>query len=322
MDLRTATPSHARLMGLGAMRPTRVVTNDELSTRMDTSDEWIRTRVGISTRHFAAPDESVVDLAEAAGAKAVADAGLAPSDVDTVIVATCTTPNQIPNAAARVASRIGIPAPGAFDVNAGCAGFSFALGTATSLVTSGTARHVLVIGAEKLTDWIDPDDRATAIIFGDGAGAAVVGPSERALIGPTVWGSAGDLAGTIAVGDHGYVVQDGPTVFHWATTKIAPVARRAVERAGLALSDIDAVVPHQANLRIIEALLRDLREEGARDDVVVARDIVHSGNTSSASIPLALEALRSDRSLKPGAVALLVGFGAGLSYAAQVVVCP
>ncbi|MEJ2853324.1 MULTISPECIES: beta-ketoacyl-ACP synthase III [unclassified Saccharothrix] len=322
MQLRTNTPTHARLMGLGVLRPDRVVTNDELSERMDTSDEWIRTRVGISTRRFAAPDQGVVDMAEVAGARAIADAGLAPSDVDAVVVATCTLPAQIPNAAARVAHRVGATTAGAFDVNAGCAGFVYALGAATALVTAGSARHVLVVGAEKLTDWIDPTDRTTAIIFGDGAGAVVVGASDRPAVGPVAWGAAGELAGAITVGEKGFVVQDGQAVFHWATTKIAPVARRAVEAAGLDLADLDAVVPHQANLRVVEALVRDLREDGARPDLVVARDIVGSGNTSSASIPLALDTLRAGGELRSGMTTLLVGFGAGLCYAAQVVVWP
>lgn len=315
----------ARILGLGSAQPQRVLTNDELAARVDTSDEWIRDRVGILTRRIADPDTSLVDLAVEAGSKAVADAGLAPSDVDTVIVATCTMPSGIPNAAAQVADRIGITAPGAFDVNAACAGFCYALGTASDLVRAGSARTVLVIGAEKLSDWLDWDDRSTCIIFADGAGAVVVGPALAAEtgVGPVAWGSAGDLVEVITIaGTPRGIRQEGQTVFRWATTKIAPIALRAVELAGLHPADIDVLVPHQANLRIVEALAKRLHTAGARQDLRVARDIVHSGNTSSASIPLALDHMRAAGEVSSGDVALLVGFGAGLSYAGQVVVLP
>jgi 3-oxoacyl-[acyl-carrier-protein] synthase-3 len=251
----------------------------------------------------------------------VADAGIAPSDVDAVIVATCTMQTPITNAAARVADGIGAGPVGAFDLNAACAGFCYALGTASDLIRSGSARHVVVIGAEKLTDWVDQDDRSTAIIFADGAGAAVVGPADVPKIGPVAWGNAGDLAGTITT-PNGYIHQEGQSVFRWATTQIAPVAERAVELAGLELSDVDALVPHQANLRIVEAIAKRLRARGAREDMRVARDIVYSGNTSSASIPIALDHMRAAGEISSGDVLLLVGFGAGLSYAGQVALCP
>jgi 3-oxoacyl-[acyl-carrier-protein] synthase-3 len=235
-------------------------------------------------------------------------------------------PNGIPNAAAQTAERIGIPAPGAFDLNAACAGFSYGIGTAADLVRSGSSRHVLVIGAEKLSDWMDWTDRSTAIIFADGAGAAVVGPAadEASVgIGPLTWGSAGDMAQTIRINaDTNALFQEGQAVFRWATTKIAPVALKAIELAGLAPADIDVLVPHQANLRIVEAVAKRLRKDGARDDMVVADDIIHSGNTSSASIPLALDHMRADGRVRSGDIALLVGFGAGLSFAGQVVVLP
>jgi 3-oxoacyl-[acyl-carrier-protein] synthase-3 len=256
----------------------------------------------------------------------VKDAGLAPTEIDTVIVATCTMPTSIPNAAAQTAERIGIPAPGAFDLNTACAGFSYGIGTAADLVRGGSSRHVLVIGAEKLSDWIDWTDRSTAIIFADGAGAAVVGPAvdEASVgIGPLTWGSAGDMSQTIHINpETNALFQEGQAVFRWATTKIAPVALKAVELAGLTPADVDAFVPHQANLRIIDAVAKRLRAKGAREDMVVADDIVHSGNTSSASIPLALDHMRADGRLRSGDVALLAGFGAGLSFAAQIVICP
>ncbi|GAA3459086.1 beta-ketoacyl-ACP synthase III [Saccharothrix longispora] len=316
-------PVGTRIVGLGSYQPDTVVSNHDLAQRMDTSDEWIRDRVGIANRRVAKPDEKLTDMAVEAGAKAVADAGLAPSDIGAVVVATCTMPSQIPNAAAQVADRIGVKAAPAFDLNAACAGFCYALGTASDLVRAGTAANVLVIGAEKLTDWVDPNDRSTAIIFADGAGAAVVGPSDEPGIGPVSWGSAGDLVDMIQVADReSSIFQEGQSVFRWATTQIAPIALRAIEAAGLEPSDIDVFVPHQANLRIVEAIAKRLRAKGAREDLVVARDIVDSGNTSSASIPLALDHMRAAGEVRSGDVALLVGFGAGLSYAGQVVRLP
>jgi 3-oxoacyl-[acyl-carrier-protein] synthase III len=243
-----------------------------------------------------------------------------------VIVATCTMPTSIPNAAAQTAERIGIPAPGAFDLNTACAGFSYGIGTAADLVRGGSSRHVLVIGAEKLSDWIDWTDRSTAIIFADGAGAAVVGPAvdEASVgIGPLTWGSAGDMSQTIHINpETNALFQEGQAVFRWATTKIAPVALKAIELAGITPADIDVFVPHQANLRIIDAVAKRLRKVGAREDMVVADDIIHSGNTSSASIPLAMDHMRADGRLRSGDVVLLAGFGAGLSFASQVVICP
>jgi 3-oxoacyl-[acyl-carrier-protein] synthase III len=316
----------ARLLGLGSVQPENVVTNDDLAQRMDTNDQWIRDRVGIRSRRIADEKTLLVDMAADAGARAVKDAGLAPTEIDTVIVATCTMPSPIPNAAAQTAERIGVPAPGAFDLNAACASFCYGIGTAADLVRAGSARNVLVIGAEKLSDWIDWTDRSTAIIFADGAGAAVVGPAadEASVgIGPLAWGSAGDMAQTIHINpETSALFQEGQAVFRWATTKIAPIALRAIELAGLTPADIDVLVPHQANLRIVEAVAKRLRAKGARDDMVVADDIIHSGNTSSASIPLALDHMRAEGRVRSGDTVLLVGFGAGLSYAGQVVVCP
>jgi 3-oxoacyl-[acyl-carrier-protein] synthase-3 len=325
LRLPAAVPG-ARLSGLGSMQPERVVTNDELAETIDTNDQWIRERVGIQSRRIADPGTSLVDMASEAGSRAVKDAGLAASEIDTVIVATCTMPNFIPNAAAQTAERIGIPAPGAFDLNAACAGFCFGLGSAADLVRAGSSRHALVIGAEKLSDYLDWTDRSTAIIFADGAGAAVISaaPDEDSVgIGPVAWGSAGDMSQAIRINTETNALhQEGQAVFRWATTKIAPVALRAIELAGLTPADIDVFVPHQANLRIVEAVAKRLRAKGARDDMRVADDIVHSGNTSSASVPLALDHMRADGRLRSGDTALLVGFGAGLSYAGQVVVIP
>jgi 3-oxoacyl-[acyl-carrier-protein] synthase-3 len=315
-------PSATRLLGVGSYQPERVVTNDDLSQIMETDDKWIRDRVGIIERRFAAKDELLVDMAVTAGKNALADAGVDPSEVDTVIVPNCTMPSGIPNAAAQVADRIGIVAPGAFDLNAACAGFCYGLGVASDLIRSGSAGKVLVIGAEKLTDSVDPYDRANAIIFADGAGAALVGPSDTPGIGPVTWGSAGDLVHTIGMREDKYIYQEGQAVFRWATTQIAPIALRALELAGLEPSDVDVLIPHQANLRIVEAIAKKLRAKGAREDMVVADDIRYSGNTSSASIPLALDHMRKAGTAKAGDIVLAVGFGAGLSYAGQAFICP
>ncbi|WP_086852209.1 beta-ketoacyl-ACP synthase III [Amycolatopsis kentuckyensis] len=312
----------SRVLGIGSAQPEKIVTNDDLSQIMDTSDEWIQARVGIVERRFAEKDELLTDFAVAAGKAALEDAGVDPSEVDTVILPNCTMPTLIPNAAAQVAARIGIPSPGAFDLNAACAGFCYGLGVASDLIRAGSAKKVLVIGAEKLTDSVDPVDRANAIIFADGAGAAVVGASDEPEIGPVSWGSAGDLVDLIYMRDQKYIYQEGQSVFRWATTQIAPIALRALEVAGLKPSDVDVLIPHQANLRIVEAIAKKLRANGARDDMVVADDIKYSGNTSSASIPLALDHMRKAGTAKTGDVVLAVGFGAGLSYAGQAFICP
>lgn len=322
-----APAAGARILGLGSFQPDQIVTNDDLAQRVETDDQWIRDRVGIAERRIAPKDMLLVDMAVEAGSRALKDSGLDASQIDTVIVATCTMPNTIPNAAAQTAERIGIHAPGAFDVNAACAGFSYALGVAGSLVAAGTVRNALIIGVEKLSDWVDWDDRATCIIFGDGAGAMVVGPASTPAeigIGPVSWGSAGDMADVIRILSESTnkLHQEGQTVYRWATTKIAPVALDALERAGLTPADVDVLVPHQANLRIVESLAKRLHKLGARDDLRVADDIVYSGNTSSASIPLALDHMRAEGRIRSGEIALLVGFGAGLSYAGQVIVCP
>ncbi len=313
----------ARILAFGGYQPARVLTNEELSATVDTTDEWIRSRVGIASRRIAGPDETVADMAVAAGGKALAGSGRSPADIDLVIVATCTPEVQIPNTAATVARRLGIDAPGAYDLNAACAGFCYALASASDAVRTGTATHVLVIGAEKLSQWVDWTDRSTCIIFADGAGAAVVGPladpQDAAGIGPVAWGSAGDMADKIYISDRdSFIIQEGQAVFRWATTALAPVALRACERAGVDPSELAAFVPHQANLRIIESIARKLGAPQA----IVADDIVTAGNTSSASIPLALSRMIERGELPSGAPVLVMGFGAGICYAAQVITVP
>lgn len=311
----------SRIVSLGHYQPTRVVTNEELAQMVDTSDEWIRTRVGISQRRVA-DDETVADMAAAAAEKALAGSGFTAADIDLVVVATCSSVDRCPNVATRVAARLGIQAPGAYDINTACSGFPYALSTVDHAIRAGAARRAIVIGAEKLTDFTDWTDRSTCILFGDGAGAAVVtaaAEGESPGIGPVLWGSAPEMGDVVVIeGWRPYIKQAGQTVFRWATTALPALAREACERAGVDPSDLAAFVPHQANLRIIEPLARRL---GAAE-ATVARDIVESGNTSAASIPLALSKLVERREVPSGAPVLLFGFGGGLTYAGMVVRCP
>ena len=315
------------MLGLGVHRPERVVTNDEICEVLDSSDEWIQTRSGIRTRRYAAEDESLVDMATIAAERALKASGVAAGDLGTVIVATSTHAQHTPAAAPLLADRLGSRAA-AFDVAAGCAGFCHAVSVASDLVRGGNARYVLVVGVERLSGFMDPTDRGTAFIFADGAGAVVVGPADEAGIGPVAWGSDGSQAHVItqSVGCHEidadhplYVQMEGTQVFRWAPFAMADVARTAVERAGLTLDDLDVFVPHQANLRITETLARNLKLPAG---VAIARDVQDSGNTSAASVPLAIDAMLSSGEAKPGDIALLIAFGAGLSFAGQVVRLP
>ena len=312
---------HARIAGLGEHRPAGTLTNDDLAARgLDTTDEWIRTRTGIASRHVAAGDETVVSMGIDAAAKALAASGLTGPDVDLVILATCTIRNAIPGGAARIATGIGAAGVGAFDVNAACGGFCYALSIANDAIRTGSAQRVVVVGSEKLTDWLDWTDRGTCILFGDGAAAAVVTASDEPGIGPVAWGSDGGAYASVGVPEGDWAIRmDGPAVFRWATTQLAPVARRACELAGVDLADIRAFVPHQANARIVDALARALK---LPDHVVVARDITTTGNTSAASVPLALSSLINTGAVDSGDHALLLAFGAGLTYAGQVVRVP
>jgi 3-oxoacyl-[acyl-carrier-protein] synthase-3 len=317
----TGLPTGSKIISLGHYQPSRVLTNDELAQIVDTNDEWIRSRVGIAERRVAG-DETVADLATAAAEKALAGSGLTAADIDLVVVATCTSVDRCPNVATRVAAKLGIAAPAAYDVNTACSGFSYALATVDHAIRAGAARHAIVIGAEKLSEFTDWSDRATCILFGDGAGAAVVtatGEGEEPGIGPVLWGSAPERGDVVVIeGWRPYVQQEGQTVFRWATTALPALAREACERAGVKTTELAAFVPHQANLRIIDPLARKLEAP----DMVVARDIVESGNTSAASVPIAWSKLVERREIPSGSPVLLFGFGGGLTYAGQVVRCP
>ena len=313
-------PAGTRILGLGHYRPANVITNHDLIARgVDTDDEWIKSRVGIAERRWADPDETVVDMAEQAGSKALAASGVSSEDVDLVIVATCTMPTPVPGAAPNVATKLGIHSPGAYDLNSGCSGFVYALNAASAAVLTGQARNVLVVASERFSGWLDMNDRSTCIILGDGAGAAVVGPSDSPGFGPVVWGSDGAQYDTVAIDEQSRLFrQEGQAVYRWATGEMAPVALEACAKAGVPLEDIAAFVPHQANLRIIDALARRIGLPNA----VVARDIVTSGNTSAATIPLALSRMVERGEVPSGAPVLLLGFGAGLAFAGQVVLAP
>lgn len=325
---------HARLSGIGAYRPERIVPNAEIIGPINSSDEWIKERSGIRSRYRAAPDETVVDMAHAASVKALAHAGLAAEDVDMVLVATVTHPWQTPAAAPELAARLGISAA-ALDLSAACAGYCHGIGVANDLVRAGSAEHVLVVGVEKLSDFTSPTDRSAAFIFGDGAGAAVVSRSERPGIGPTVWGSEGERKHLIAQtpswvelrAQHpdeqqlGWpaITMEGPSVFRWAVYSMAKQAQAALDAAGVRADELAAFVPHQANLRIVEALAKSLH---LPEDVPIARDIETTANTSAASVPLAMDRMLAEGQIQPGGLALQIGFGAGLVWAAQVVEIP
>ena len=323
--------THSAILGLGGYRPRRVVDNAEICTMIDSTDEWIRTRSGIRERRWASPDETVQMMSLAAARRAIERSGLVPAQIDTVIVSTVTHLLQTPSAAATVASELGTEGAAAFDISAACAGFCYGIAMADSLVRTGASKYALVIGVERLSDFTNRGDRSTAFIFADGAGAAVVGPSETPAIGPVVWGSDGDQANLITqtqpwdqVMDSESpqwpsLTMDGNPVFKWASYTMAKTAAEALDRAGVTADDIEVFVPHQANMRIIDAMRRALK---LPDTVVVARDIERQGNSSAASVPLAMEALMESGQARSGQTCLIIGFGAGLVYAGQVVVLP
>ena len=326
-----AGPAHARILGVGGYRPSRVVTNEQICQVIDSTDEWITTRTGIKERRWATAEETVGMMAIGAAGKALAAAGIEPERLGLVIISTVTHLAQTPSLAALVANELGAVGAAAFDISAACAGFCHGLALAQDAVRGGSAEYVLVIGVERLSDLTDMNDRSTAFIFGDGAGAAVVGPSETPAIGPVVWGADGAQYEAIgqtfmwdALRDQpelGYPAlrMNGQQVFRWASYQMVPVAKKALERAGITAEDLDAFIPHQANMRITDAMIKALQLPA---HVPVARDIARTGNTSAASIPLAMERMLEEGEAPHGGVALLIGFGAGLVYAAQVVELP
>jgi len=321
---------HARILGIGGYRPRRVVPNAEVVDAIDSSDQWIRERSGIIERRWAGEGESVVEMSEAASRDALAMAGIRPEQVSAIVVSTVSFPYQTPAAAPLLAHRLGAVDAAAFDISAACAGYCHGVSLANDMVRGGSAEYVLVVGVERLSDFTDKTDRGTAFLFADGAGAAVIGPSETAGIGPTVWGSDGAQWDVIAqreswidVHEHKLdwpaIAMQGQSVFRWAVWGMAPVAQKAMDLAGVTADDLDAFIPHQANVRIIDAMAKQLKLPA---DLPIARDIAETGNTSAASIPLATERMLREGTAPRGGLALQIGFGAGLVYAAQVVVLP
>ena len=324
-------PKYARLISVGAYRPERVVTNAEICTRIDSTDEWIQERSGIVERRYAAPDESVIDMAVLAANDAIVKAGIDPAEIGLVLVASCTYPYLTPSAATQIAVQINATSAAATDISSACAGFCYGVGMASDVVRGGNAKYAVVIGAEKLTDWFDHHDRTLAFLFADGAGAVVIGPSDEPAIGPTVWGADGTMIDALGIAPSfleqradpinnvPMLYMQGQTVFRWAITVMAQLAQEALDSAGLTAGDLDVFIAHQANNRITDALIRALR---LPDHVAVARDIITQGNTSAASIPLAMSRMIDEGLAKSGDTALIIGFGAGLAYAAQVVTLP
>jgi 3-oxoacyl-[acyl-carrier-protein] synthase-3 len=329
--LKQSTPiAFSKIYSLGAARGDLTVTNDEIAGPINSSDEWITQRTGIITRMRASQNRSLMDMAVEASNEAIQKAGIKPSEIEAVIFSTITHPYQTPSAAALLGDLVGAnPAP-AFDISAACAGYCYGIAQADSLVRSGVAKYVLVVGGEKLTDFIDPTDRSISFLLGDGAGAAIVGPSDSPGISQSVWGSDGSkweavgMTGSLldfrdGTGAWPTLVQEGQTVFRWAVWEMVKVAKEALEVAGVKPEELDAIVMHQANERIIDEMAKQLN---LPEHVVVAKDIKTTGNTSAASIPLAMHALLEQGQIKSGDLALQIGFGAGLAFGAQVVVVP
>lgn len=318
-----------RILSLGAARGDVTVPNDDIVGPIDSSDEWIRQRTGVITRKRASASVGAIDLAEAASREAIERAGIDPSEIGAVIVSTISNAVQTPSLAALLAERVGAnPAP-AYDVSAACAGYTYGIAQADALVRAGAARYVLVVGAEKLSDFAKPTDRTISFLLGDGAGAAIVGPSDTPGIAASVWGSDGSkwetigmdrtIAESVDAGEFPTLRQEGQTVFRWAVWEMAKVAQRALDAAGVTADQLAAFIPHQANMRIIDEFAKQLK---LPESVAIARDIATTGNTSAASIPLATHRLLEEHPELSGGLALQIGFGAGLVFGAQVVRLP
>ncbi len=323
---------YSRIYSLGAARGDLTVTNDDIAGPIESSDDWIRQRTGIITRKRASKDVTAADLATTAAKEAIAKAGIDPSQIDAVLISTISNTVQTPSMAALVADRVGANPAAAYDISAACAGYAYGIAQADSFIRSGLAHYVLVIGAEKLSDFAKPTDRSISFLLGDGAGAAVVGPSDFPGISPTVWGSDGSKWDAVGMDhtlaeyrdgkgsvDWPMLRQEGQTVFRWAVWDMAKVAALALEKAGITSDQLAAFIPHQANMRIIDEFAKQLK---LPDSVVIARDIATTGNTSAASIPLATHRLLAEHPELSGGLALQIGFGAGLVFGAQVVVLP
>jgi 3-oxoacyl-[acyl-carrier-protein] synthase-3 len=320
MSLSTSTRSPgSSITAWGHYQPPTTLSNDDLLERgLDSNDEWIRSRTGIIERHVAT-SETLLDMAEIAAQDALGKAQVDLESIDLVIFATCTALAPVPGLAAELASRLGLREPGAYDLNAACAGFVYALSAASDAILTGQAHTVLVVGAEKFSDWLDWTERSTAIIFADGAGAAIVTAGTTTGISPVVWGSDGVNAQAIRIeAESNTIRQDGQTVYRWATSTMGDVALAVCRKAGVDPSELSVFVPHQANLRIIELIAKKLGAQNA----IIGRDVVTSGNTSAASIPMAMSKLLASNTVASGSPMLILGFGAGLTFAGLVVLAP
>jgi 3-oxoacyl-[acyl-carrier-protein] synthase-3 len=322
--------ARATIRGWGMYVPERVLSNDDLSAIVDTSDEWITSRTGIKQRHIASPDEGTASMGIIAARKAIESAGLSSTDIDLVIVGTATPDFQFPATGCLIQNALGIEG-GAFDLEAGCTSFMYALSIASSFIGAGVYRHVLVVGSETLSRILDWNDRATCVLFGDGAGAVVVSADEHATLQPQfVLGSDGSGGPALCLPAGGsrmpareetvrerlhFVRMAGPEVFRFATRVVGEATSQVLAKAGMSVEDIDLFIPHQANLRIIESAVRRL--DIPRDRVVI--NIDRYGNTSSASIPIALCEAYEAQKLHPGDRVVMVGFGAGLTWGAGVI---
>lgn len=300
------------IIGIGSFLPANRVTNVDLEQRMDTSDEWIRTRTGIEARHLADEDVSVADMATMAARRALLSANVAIDEIDAIICATATAP-AFPATACLVQANLGAKRAVAFDISAACSGFIFAMDTAKSLMDSKGFKRTLVIGAEKMGSLIDWEDRSTAVLFGDGAGAVVLGEDEVASIDSIVLGSDGTGGKYLYESEDGKIVMNGREVFKFAVRKMPEIVLEALSKAGKSLEDLDVLVPHQANRRIIDAAMERL--ELADEKVVMT--IQDHANTSAASIPLALAEAVKGGKIQDGQTIVVAGFGAGLTWGAS-----
>jgi 3-oxoacyl-[acyl-carrier-protein] synthase III len=314
-DGRLAPPRPARVVGLGHRLPDRVVANGPIAERIGVDAEWILRRTGIRERRYAAPDERTVDLAVAAARRALTDAGLRPTDIDLILVATMTPDELTPNTAPLVADALGLKV-GALDVGSACTGWLSALALGAGQIETGRSERALVIGAEILSRITNFDDKRTASLFGDGAGAVVLAAEGEGTIGPIVLASDGSMADTIvATHSERQLIMDGHTTFNMAVKVLVESTHQALELAGVSLDDIDLFVYHQANGRIIKAVAERLELPAER----VADYVAETGNTSAASIPLTLSLLREDGRLRSGQRLLLSAVGAGFTWGAGVV---
>lgn len=324
-------PNGTKIAGVGGYRPERIVTNDEVAPLIDSSDQWIRERSGIIHRRFANSEETVAEMAKLATLKALKFANINPDQVDLLILATATNPAQLPNLAMEVAHKIGAKHAGAYDLGAACSGFSYGLAAASEAILAGDAKVVVIVGSERMSDFVSQYDRGTAFLFGDGAGAFVVTSADEFNIAPPVWGADGSMAEAICMtkswtdfhaetaSEFPSLKMEGQKVFRWAITEMVQVAHAALAKAGVTASDLGAFVPHQANQRITDHIAKSLN---LPEHVVIAKDGIEMGNTTAATIPLALETLIDNKEVKSGDLALIMGFGAGLSYSGQVIAIP